>query len=82
MEKLPKLLSRIYILLHLTFVSLQKLELTLQAMMLANTIKPKGEGEEQGGQEERKKIRRKENRRGTKNRDLRELQEHINFFSL
>jgi hypothetical protein len=40
---------------------LQKLELTLQAMMLANAIKPKGEGEEQGGQEERKKIRRKEN---------------------
>jgi hypothetical protein len=51
-------------------------------MMLANAIKPKGEGEDQGGQEERKKIRRKENKRGTKNRDLRELQEHINLLSI
>jgi hypothetical protein len=50
-------------------------------MMLATAIKPKGEGEDQGGQEERKKIRRKENKR-TKNRDLRELQEHINLLSL
>jgi hypothetical protein len=51
-------------------------------MMLAIAIKPKGEGEDQGGQEERKKIRRKENKRGTKNRDIRELQEHINLLSL
>jgi hypothetical protein len=34
---------------------LQKLELTLQAMMLATAIKPKGEGEDQGGQERGKK---------------------------
>jgi hypothetical protein len=36
----------------------------------------------EGGQEERKKIRRKENKRGTKNRDVRELKEHINLLSL
>jgi hypothetical protein len=51
-------------------------------MMLANTINPKGEGEDQGGQEEREKKRRKGNKRGTKNRDLRKLQEHINLLSL